>query len=300
MRFLNSQKASTVATGLLVITTAVWGFTFVTNQQLLSVLSVIDIMSWRFGLAAVILVALRPQVFLTLTWNLAGKGIVLGLLLSLGYITQLTGLRSTSATSSGFITGLFVIFAPLLVSAISRTWVNLRAWIAVGFTTVGLALLAFHGWQMGIGDLWTLACAFIFACHIVGLSHWSVAEHAYVLTTLQIGVVAISSFIIALIFDGPQLPPTSGYWAELVFLAVFATCLGFFAQTWAQSKMTATRAGIILTLEPVFSGIAGVTIGSDQITMRMLLGAGCILIAMYLVTLDSSTDQNRSVIRLEQ
>ena len=289
-----------MATGLLVLTTAIWGFTFVTNQHLLASLSVIDIMAWRFGLAAVILIALRPNALLTIPHAMLGKGIILGAFLSLGYITQLTGLRTTTATASGFITGLFVIFAPLLSSLLSRQWVNLRSWIAVGFTTIGLALLALHGWQIGTGDLWTLACAFIFACHIVGLAIWSKSEHAYALTTLQIAVVAISSFAISFSTGGPEMPPTANHWWDLLFLALFATCLGFFAQTWSQSKMTATRAGIILTLEPVFSGIAGVTIGTDHITSRMMFGAAFILIAMYLVTLDHSAEKSLTVPRLEQ
>lgn len=284
---------------ILVLTTGIWGFTFVTNQSLLKSISAIDVMTWRFGIAAVLLVAFKPSALSQLNRRTALQGIVLGLLLSLGYVTQLVGLKSTTATASGFITGLFVIFTPIISSAIFRQRISRLTWFAVALTTLGLALLALRGWHMGRGDGLTLVCAFMFACHIVGLGQWSRAEIAYALTTLQISVVFGVSLLVSLAKGGPQLDTTLANWRDLVFLAVFATCFCFFAQTWAQSKLTATRTGIILTLEPVFSGVAGVTIAHDALTKRMVAGALLILVAMYLVELDPKQRNAEMPIRLE-
>jgi len=274
------------ATLLLVASTGIWGFTFVTNQSLLKTISAIDIMTWRFGIAAGLLLAVKPSCLKQLNSRTVLQGIVLGVLLSLAYVTQLVGLKTTTATASGFITGLFVIFTPIISSLIFRQRISKVAWLAVGLTTIGLGLLALKGWSMGRGDLLTLVCAFVFACHIVGLGQWSRAEIAYALTTLQISVVFIISLIFSVAQGGPTMDFSGSNWRDLIFLAAFATCLCFFAQTWAQSKLTATRTGIILTLEPVFSGVAGVTIAHDELTSRMILGALLILGAMYLVEFD--------------
>jgi len=296
---LLSGQAQSRATLVLVLTTGIWGFTFVTNQSLLKSISAIDIMTWRFGIAALLLIALRPKAMSQLDRRTTFQGIALGTLLSIGYLTQLVGLETTTATASGFITGLFVIFTPIISSTIFRQRISKLAWLAVALTTIGLGLLALKGWSMGRGDLLTLVCAFVFACHIVGLGQWSRAHIAYALTTLQILVVFVISLAVSLTQGGPQLNNTLANWRDLAFLAVFATCLCFFAQTWAQSKLTATRTGIILTLEPVFSGVAGVTIAHDQLTSRMVLGALLILVAMYLVELDPQQRKSQKAIRLE-
>jgi len=293
------STAQSRATLILVLTTAIWGFTFVTNQNLLKTISAIDIMTWRFGIAAVLLVAFKPSALGQLDRRTAVQGIILGLLLSLGYVTQLVGLKTTTATASGFITGLFVIFTPIISSAIFKQRISSLAWFAVALTTLGLGLLALQGWHMRRGAGLTLACAFLFACHIVGLGQWSRAQIAYALTTLQISVVFLVSLTVSLAKGGPALDNTVANWRDLVFLAAFATCLCFFAQTWAQSKLTATRTGIILTLEPVFSGVAGVTIAHDDLTQRMLVGALFILISMYLVELDPKQRNHEIAIRLE-
>jgi drug/metabolite transporter (DMT)-like permease len=81
------------------------------------------------------------------------------------------------------------------------------------------------------------------------------------------------------------MPHTRYVWVSLVFLAVFATCVGYFAQTWVQSVLSSTRTAVILTMEPVFAGIAGVTIGDDKLTARIVIGSALILAATYVVEL---------------
>jgi len=299
MQLVSPKNHQGQATFLLVLATGIWGFTFVTNQSLLTSISAIDIMTWRFGIAALVLVALRPSALKTLNRSEWIQGAVLGTLLALGYLAQLVGLKSTTATASGFITGLFVIFTPMLSSAIFRQRISKLAWFATMLTTVGLGLLALKGWTVGHGDLLTLACAFFFACHIIGLGHWSKTHLVYALTTVQIGVVFLLSLAVSAWQGGPAMHNTAANWRDLIFLAVFATCLCFFSQTWAQSKLSTTRTGIILTLEPVFSGVAGVTIAHDQLSVRMILGAGLILSAMYLVELDPTARKASMTIHLE-
>ena len=290
-------RSSTAATALLIFVTFIWGFTFVTNQYVLKYMTVADLMAWRFTIAALVMLLARPKAIMALTRNQLAHGTVLGLLLGLGYLAQMVGLKGTTATASGFITGMFVVITPLISGFVLKQPISRYAWISVGLATVGLGLIALKGTEVSTGDLITLICAFLFACHIVGLSRWSQSNIVYGLTTLQLCVVAVFSVTLSLIKGGPAVPPNNTAWLCIVLLALFASCLGFFAQTWVQSKVSSTRAAIILTMEPVFAGIAGVSIGTDQLTKRLIAGALCILVAMYLVEL--SPHKPDGVLRLE-
>mgnify|MGYP001074521260 CR=1 FL=1 len=94
------------------------------------------------------------------------------------------------------------------------------------------------------------------------------------------GAVALLCLVASPLQGGMALPPNAGVWAAIVFLALVATALAFLAQTWAQTYMSAPRAAIVLTLEPVFAGIFGVTVGGDTLTGRILAGGLCIVAAM--------------------
>ena len=124
-------------------------------------------------------------------------------------------------------------------------------------------------------------------CGIVGIVGTSeVAPALYDgLTVLQLGVVTVMCLVASPLQGGLVLPPSSQVWAAIGFLALVATALAFLAQTWAQTHLPATRAAIVLTLEPVFAGVFGVTVGGDEITARLVAGGLCILAAMYVVEL---------------
>lgn len=280
-----ARSHHTLATLALVGATAVWGATFVVVQDAVEQMPVLPFLWWRFALATLVLAVLRPRAVLDLTPEKRRHGLLLGLLLGGGYVLQTFGLLHTSATVSGFITGMFVVFTPLIGWLVLGEPIARSVWAAVVLATAGLALISLNGFAMGLGELLTLGCAALFAGQIVGLSRWSTAQDAYGLTVLQLGVVAVLSLVASPLQGGMELPPSASVWAAIVFLALAATALAFLAQTWAQTHMSAPRAAIVLTLEPVFAGIFGVWIGGDQLTARILAGGLCIVAAMYLVEL---------------
>jgi drug/metabolite transporter (DMT)-like permease len=280
-----ARSHRTLATLALVAATAVWGATFVVVQDAVEQMPVLPFLWWRFALATAVLALVRPRAVLDLSAQQRRRGLVLGLLLGGGYVLQTFGLLHTSATVSGFITGMFVVFTPLIGWLVLGEPVARPVWFAVGLATLGLALISLRGFAIGFGELLTLGCAALFAGQIVGLSRWSTSRDAYGLTVLQLGVVALLCLLASPLQGGVALPPNAGVWAAVVFLALAATALAFLAQTWAQTHMTAPRAAIVLTLEPVFAGIFGVTLGGDELTARILAGGACIVAAMYVVEL---------------
>ncbi|MDD5398066.1 MAG: DMT family transporter [Dehalococcoidia bacterium] len=283
----NWRSSSFLALAALVVITAVWGYTFTIVQAAVELMPVMDFMAWRFAAAALVMLVIRPQCLRGITRQELLRGAGLGVVLGLGYIAQTYGLLYASAAVSGFITGMFVVLTPVMAWIILRHRTDGKTWLLVALATVGVALLSLNGWSVGPGELLTLACAILFAIHIVGLGEWSPHYNTYTFAFLQIATVGVIS-IIAALPGGITPPPTIEAWTTVGITAVFATALAFIVQTWAQSLVSPTRAAIVMTMEPVFAGLFAVVIGGDQLTFRTLLGGACIVAAMLIINLRSA------------
>jgi drug/metabolite transporter (DMT)-like permease len=243
-----------------------------------------DFLAWRFGLAAILMIIIRPLCFKGITRAELLRGLALGSVLGLGYISQTYGLLRASASVSGFITGMFVIFTPVMSWLILRHRVAKRTWLAVVLAAFGLGLLSLQGWSVGRGQMLTLACAVFYAIHIVGLGAWSARFETYGFTVLQLMMVTFIAALFA-IPGGLTVPPNGGVWAIVAVTAVLATATAFLIQTWAQALVSPTRAAVTMTMEPVFAGIFGVIFAGDVLTPRIIVGAVCVLTAMIIVEL---------------
>jgi drug/metabolite transporter (DMT)-like permease len=283
----NWKSSAILASMALVAVCAVWGSTFLIVQNAVSRMPVMDFLAVRFTVAVAVMFALRPTCLRGMTPQGLRRGVGLGVVLGAGYITQTYGLRFTSATVSGFITGMFVVLTPVISWLILGKKVNRNTILAVVLATVGLALLSLHGWSVGTGELLTLACAVFFAIHIVGLGEWSSEYDPYGFTLLQIATVAVIA-LLAASPGGIKLPPDASTWGTVGITAVFATAIAFVVQTWTQSLVPAVTAAIIMTMEPVFAGIFGVFFGKNHLTVQIIFGAVCVLTAMLIVALKSS------------
>lgn len=275
-----------------------WGSTFVVVKDATERMPVMDFLAWRFAIAALAMVAIRPVTVTRLTPAARWHGLVLGVALAAGYVAQTFGLRRTPATISGFITGLFVVFTPLCAGLLLRRKVGWASWLGVAVATGGLALLSLHGLSVGRGEAITLLCAVAFALHIVGLGEWSTARDAYGLAVVQLSTVAIICAVAAAP-DSLGPPPDAGVWGAVLLTALAATAIGFLVQTWAQAHLAPTRAAVVMTMEPVFAGIFGVAVGGDDLTVRIVIGALLVLAAMFLVELGPRRAADAKVERLE-
>lgn len=276
----------------LVVVCAAWGSTFLIVQKAITLMPVMDFLAIRFTVAAIAMIVLRPACLRGMTSLELWRGVCLGVVLGLGYITQTYGLRYASATVSGFITGMFVVLTPVMSWVILRRKINRNTILAVALATGGLALLSLHGWSVGIGELLTLGCAIFYAIHIVGLGEWSSKYEPYGFSLLQIAAVAILT-LIAASPNGITLPPDAGIWGIIGITAIIATALAFLVQTWAQSLVPATSAAIVMTMEPVFAGLFGVFIGGNRLTLQVIGGAACVFIAMLMVAIKSTAKVSR-------
>jgi drug/metabolite transporter (DMT)-like permease len=286
-RFERWRRSPPLALIGIVIVTAFWGGTFLMVQDVVARLPVMDFLALRFMVATLVLLALRPRALRGFGVEGWRRGIALGVVLGLGYATQTFGLKYTSATVSGFITGMCVVFTPVVAWVLLRRRTDRATWLAVGLATVGLGFLSLRGWELGPGELLTLSCAFFYALHIVGLSAWSGRHNVYPLTIVQLGTVAIISLVVAAPL-GPHPAPDGFAWLAIAFTAVLATAVAFLVQTWAQSILPPARVGVALTMEPVFAGLFGVLLGHNALTPSILIGAVLVLGAMLLTELAPS------------
>ena len=280
------KNPTTRATGVLLLATLIWGSTFVLVDSVVNAVAVHTFLALRFIIAFIALVALRPSGLRQLTAQTWRRGVLLGIALGVGYAAQTAGLAAgTLPTVSGFITGLFVVLTPLLSAWWFRTRIGWVTAAAIAVATLGLGLLTLVHGHIGGGEWLTGLCAIAFSAQIVLLGRWATPQNTLALVLIQLLTVAVSETVIALIVDRPvAIPHNIGPWASIVFLALAATVYGFLAQTWAQAHMTATRAAVIMTAEPMFAALAGVIAG-DRLRPRQLVGAALVLAAMYLVEL---------------
>ena len=271
------------ALGLLAVT-AVWGSTFFLLKGVVERVPVTDFLAVRFAVAAVAVWLIAPRSVSRLTAVERRNGVLLGLLYGGAQVLQTVGLQTTSASVSGFVTGMYVVFTPLLGALLLQARISRTVWTAVVLATAGLAVLSLQGLAVGTGEALTLASAVLYAAHIVGLGVWSRSSSALGLTVVQLLTVTLVCGAGAAP-GGISLPTTAGDWGSLLYMAVVAGAMALVVQTWAQAHLPATRAAIIMTMEPVFAGLFAVLFGGERLGLRVVVGGAMVLTAMYLVEL---------------
>ena len=261
---------------------AVWGSSFVVMKDSLERQNVFSFLSSRFILAALLMVLYKPGVFRGLTKKFIYRGIIAGILLGGGYIFQTYGLTKTTVSNTGFITGLYLVFTPLISLIILKRHVLKIQWLAVVIATIGLFFISYNGVTIGLGEILVLISAFIYGAHFVALGEWSDGKNTYALTFIQVVTVAALTSIFAF-KDGFQIAPDSTVWIAILYTAFFATFLGFLIQTKAQSVMSATVASVLLATETPFAVFFGLYFHSDPLTLRIITGGSLVMAAMALV-----------------
>lgn len=272
-----------VATFALLVATAVWGATFVTVKEALSGSDVFTFLALRFAVGALTASALALALERRGGFSLAAlkSGFGLGVLLYGGYALQTVGLQTTTPARSAFITGLAVIFVPFVSWRLTGKRPPSRAFVAPAIALLGLQQLTGVSLNDPIppGDLLTLGCAVVYAIHIAGIGQWGKGLPVLQLTAVQLSVVAVLS-LASLPFVERRFEPTGSYWAAVVFTGVVASALAIGAQVWAQAQVTAVRAAVIYSLEPVFAISWAALTGLGWPSVAEWVGGGFILAAV--------------------
>jgi drug/metabolite transporter (DMT)-like permease len=272
----------------LLTVSAAWGFAFVVMKDAIERQTVNNFLFSRFIVAVAVMIVIRPQCLKLINKDLLVRASTAGLFLGSGYILQTLGLKLTGAAITGFITGLYVVFTPLIAAVVLKARITSVTWGCVGVATVGLALLSLQGWSIGFGELLVLGSAFAFGAHIIALGKWSSGRDAYAMTVVQLAMCALLTGIASLFEGGYQLPPDSGVWATVIFTAVVCTAVAFVIQTWSQAHMSTTKVAVILTMEVVFAAFFAIVFGGETLTLQKAIGGVLVVIAMFVIVLKES------------
>ena len=266
--------------------TAIWGLTFVMVQDSVARTPVLSFLGERFLLAAAVVAAVAlPQLRrLSPAGWLAGAW--MGVFLTAGYVLQTYGLTRTTAAHSGFITGMFVVFTPLLAAVTLRRRPTALTVACVVLSLIGLALLAGVGGRVHpLGDALTVGCALAFAAHIMVTDRGTRGHSTAGLLAVQLGVCGVVCALAAVAQGRLEAPPTGSVWAALLVTALFASALAFFVQTAAQRLVSPERTALTLAAEPAFAGLFAYVLQGERLSGAGWLGAGLILAAILLVEL---------------
>ncbi len=266
----------------LVAVTAIWGYTFVPVQEALAVYPLFAFLAVRFAISTA---ALAPFAWRSLRrlppagW---AAGVGAGSLLAAAYGFQTAGLELTTVTSTGFITGLYVVFTPLIALAAWGTPVPAPVWIGVVLALAGLALL--NGAPGGSleGNLLVLANAVAQSLQIAAMERFAPRYDPRALTVLQMCVAFVGFTVVALAAGQVEAPPDAKTWYALVVTGVFAGAFGYLVATWVQSRTTAARAALVFTLEAPFAALFGVLLLSESLGWAGWAGCAVMLTGIVL------------------
>ncbi len=282
---------SWLAYAALLLMSALWGSTFFSIKDLITRVPAVDMLATRFAITTLVLVAIG---FRSLRWNARVwfHGAVLGLFFGAAQIAQTIGLGMTQASTSGFITGLYLVLTPLISALVLHTSVTRRIWLAVVLGTAGMAILGMqpstHTTTFGWGEVLTLIGAILFASHIVYAGQVAKPDLAITLTVSQSVVVTVLCYAFAAP-DGIAMPSGWLDWALIGYLAVFAGAVTLFLQIWAQARVEPTKAAIIMAMEPAWAAAFAVAVGQEDFTLRMLAGGMSIIFALVVISLPIRT-----------
>lgn len=288
MKFSTQSKADLLLIGV----TAVWGLTFVVVKNALADITPFYFNAVRFAIAFMFLVMFCFKNKELFSREMMLKGFLLGLFLFGGYSLQTIGLNYTTASNSGFITGLAVVIVPLLMIVLERQLPSGYAALGAACAAIGLALLSLESnLSFNIGDLLTLGCALCFALHIVLVGRYANSFPTLPFVTVQVGAVALSSGLVGWWQEPVPGSFTFEVWLALLITAIPATSLAYLIQNWAQRFTTPTRTAIIFALEPVFSMLFAFLLLKEFFTGRDLAGAALMLTGMLLAELKGSKEK---------
>ena len=266
---------------------AIWGSTFFIVKDALSGVDPIVMVGYRFLLAGVVMLF-----FVTTTGrNMltgVGRALFLSVILSALYISQTVGLKFTTASNSGFITGLFVFFTPLLLRWLFKSKPTLMEWIGSLLSLAGLWVLTGGLHEVNFGDTLTLVAAFTYALHVLYSDKYMKAGvDPYVISCQQFLLVGIISVIVGWVSGASFSIGSMRVGWVIVFLALGPSLSAFVIQMLAQRITTPVKVTLIFALEPVFAALFAWTLGGEELIMHRALGGLLIALALALSGLRS-------------
>ena len=282
----------TIANILLVLTTLLWGTSFIITKNLTQEVPIFLYLGIRFSIA---ILGFIPYLILRIK-RINKKILLFGTLTGLMYyfaiVFQTFGIQATTAGKAAFITGLSTIMVPFITWLGFRKAIKKRVWLAVIISMSGMVFLFLEGEaNVIIGDFLVLLCAVLYALFIVLNDKYVRIVDVYLYSMVQLIVISVLSFGGAFLFNETfdLLSMSVPFWLIFIYMGLAVTTGTFIFQNWSQQHQGPTQTAIIFTLEPVFAVIfASFIIGAEPITWLGWLGYALIFSAILITVLKKS------------
>ncbi|MBI9059479.1 MAG: DMT family transporter [Labilibaculum sp.] len=258
---------------LLLLGTLFWGMTFVFIKDAVSLMSVAGFLGCRFLLASIVLILIFIKRLRKFDRNTFKFGALLSVPLLLSFLAQTIGLQYTSASMGGFITGLSVVFVPIILSVMQRRLPSLSVFIAVVLATLGLSFLTLgSSIAFNIGDVWVFLSAILFAIYIIMVGKYSKQSDGVLLSITQFFMVGVVCIVYAAIKGELYFPTQYKLWQAILFTALFATAYMYTVQNYYQKYISEITTSIIFSFEPLFAAITAFFYLNEALTEKTIIG----------------------------
>ena len=277
---------------MLALTALIWGVAFVAQSVGNEYVGPFTFNCVRSLLGGVVLLPLIPllgrlsgnrreETTPTDRKNLWLGGVLCGVLLGLASSLQQWALEYASVGKVGFITALYIVIVPLL-GIFFRRMPGAQVWLAVAVALGGLYLLCWNGSAaIGPGEMLLFGCSGLFSLHILVIDHFSPLVDGVKLSCVQFFVAGAFCAVPALLFEQPTLSGVLGAWGPILYAGVLSCGVAYTLQVVAQRHVEPTLASLTLSLESVFSVLAGWLLLHQTLTAREL--GGCVLMFCAIV-----------------
>jgi len=283
------KRSSLFADISLLLVAIIWGGGFIAVKDSLDVLTPYYQMALRFSISTLLMYIVFYNKVKKINKNQFKHGAIIGVFLFLGFAFQTVGIKYTTAGKSAFLTAVYVVLVPFLQWIIIKRKPDNYSIVGAVICLLGISFLTLQGgFSLNYGDGLTLICAFAFAGQILAIGKYVELDDPLILTIVQLGVAAVLSLIVALVFEPIPTHMNLRAISSILYLAVFSTTLAFLVQNIAQKYTSSTHAAIILSLESFFGAVFSVFFFNEIFNIAMI--AGCILIFIAIITTETKLD----------
>ncbi len=270
--------------------TFIWGSTYVLTKNSLNHLETFNFLAIRFLISALLSGIIFYKNILNIKKDTLKYGVLIGIVLFMGYTLQTLGLHYTTPSKSGFITGFSVVLVPILSAYFLKEQPQKAAAVGAILALIGLAFLTLDSnLTLNKGDFFTFLGSFMFALHIITVGKYTVEVDSIGLGIVQIAVVGLLSLVLTFGIENPTIPTSMDVWLPIAFLTVLCTSAAFTIQNIAQRYTSPTHTALIYTGEPVFSAIFSYFVEGEILTRAGLFGSFLILLGMVMAELNLDT-----------
>jgi drug/metabolite transporter (DMT)-like permease len=280
---MENNRNATLGRVALLMTTLIWGSSFVILKSTLDSMPALWVLAMRFSGAAVLMALIGIRQFRNFTWAYLKYGAILGGVLFSAYVLQTYGLAYTTPAKNAFLTATYCVIVPFLWWAFIKKRPDRYNTMAAFICLLGMAFVSLEGdLTVNIGDVLTMCCGFFYALHIIVTARAVETCNVVLLSIFQFLCAAVLCWIAApLVSAFPQAVPASA-WISVAYLCVMCTGVCFLLQSYGQKYTPPQSTAIILTLESVFGTVVSLIFYHEQITLKVAAGFALIFVSVII------------------